>query len=348
MRLGIVGAGLMGWAHSMALRAILDAGHIEATLEVVYDSEPGRASALAAVQGARPAGSLDELVEGCDAFWVCTPTAAHPPVVEAAVNAGRAVFCEKPLGPNLPSAADMARRVDERGITAQVGLVLRFSPAIRALRALLASGELGEPMTMVLRDDQYFPVQGIYHSTWRGEQALSGGGCLIEHSIHDVDLMRFCLGEVVQVAASTGNFSGRLGVEDLAVASLRFESGVVGEVVSVWHDVISRPSNRRIEVFCRGGFVWLDQEFSGPLHVQTSDDQRVVECRWPGWVQQLPLGQDDIGLAIRSYAEADRAFLEAAASGTEASPSFAEGLIAHRIVDGAYRSAAEAGRPVEL
>ena len=258
------------------------------------------------------------------------------------------MFCEKPLAPDLAGAQALAATVASAGVPAQVGLVLRSAPVFRALRDLLASHELGAPMTAIFRDDQYFPVQGVYASTWRGEVAVAGGGCLIEHSIHDLDILRFCLGEVTEVAGRTANFSGHEGVEDLATVSLQFASGASAELVSVWHDILSRGSTRRVEVFCRQGMAWLDNDFLGPLHVQTTDGTEVRPCPPPGWVRDLALGDDDIGLAITAYVEADRAFLDAVTDSRLPEPSFDEAVVAHRLVDGAYRSSAAGGRPVAV
>jgi predicted dehydrogenase len=90
---------------------------------------------------------------------------------------------------------------------------------------------------------------------------------------------------------------------------------------------------------------WLDNDFLGPLHIETCDGVETRPCNAPQWVCDLPLGDDDVGLAIRSYAEADRAFLDAVAQGRAAEPSFDEALIAHRLVDAAYRSASQGGSP---
>ena len=78
---------------------------------------------------------------------------------------------------------------------------------------------------------KYFPIQGTYSSQWRADVTQAGGGCLIEHSIHDLDILRFCLGEVSEVTARTANFSGHEGVEDLATVSLRFASGASAELL---------------------------------------------------------------------------------------------------------------------
>jgi predicted dehydrogenase len=137
-------------------------------------------------------------------------------------------------------------------------------------------------------------------------------------------------------------------VEDLASVSLSFASGCEAQLTSVWHDILTRGSTRRVEVFCREGMVSLVNEFQGPLRIETSEGTEVRECRAPEWVDGLPLADDAIGLAIRAYVEADRAFLDAVATGTAPEPGLDVALAAHRLVDAAYRSAALGGDPVDL
>jgi len=344
--IGFVGTGVIAWAHGLGLRAMIEAGVADAAVVAVHDVDEGRAAGFAAFLGAEPVGSVDEVARRCDAVWVCTPTADHVPVVGTLAAAGRAVFCEKPLAPDLARAEALAATVARAGVPAQVGLVLRSTPVFGSLARLLASGELGPPMTVVLRDDQYFPVQGIYGSTWRGRVEVAGGGCLIEHSIHDLDILRVCLGEVVDLSARTANFAGHPGVEDVATVALRFASGASAELVSVWHDVLSRGSTRRVEVFCRRGVVWLEDDHVGPLHVQTGEGVETRPCPVADWVDALPLARDDLGLVLRMYCPADRDFLEAVTAGRAPQPGFADAVVAHRLVDAAYRSAAAGGAPV--
>ena len=203
-------------------------------------------------------------------------------------------------------------------------------------------------MVATVRDDQYFPIQGTYGSRWRADVTQAGGGCLIEHSIHDVDILRYCLGEAVGVSARTANFSAHEGIEDLATVSISFTSGVQAHVTSVWHNILSRSSTRRIELFCEDGMVWLDDEFRGPLHIETSGGTETRPCPPPGWVEDLPLARDEVGLAVRAYTEADRAFVDAVEAGRAPEPGLGEALMAHRLVDAAYRSADAGGVPVPL
>jgi predicted dehydrogenase len=129
---------------------------------------------------------------------------------------------------------------------------------------------------------------------------------------------------------------------------MQFESGMTAHLTSVWHNILSRGSTRRIELFCEDAMVWLDDEFLGPLHVQTSDTTETRLCASPEWVEGLPLGHDQVGLAVRAYVEEDRAFVHAVVAGRPPEPGLQEALVAHRLVDAAYRSAADGGRPVTL
>jgi predicted dehydrogenase len=346
LRIGFVGTGLIAWAHGLGLQAMVEAGVIEADVSVVFDRSARRAQGFAAAHGAEVVGDLNDLVERCDAVWVCTPTVAHRSAVDAALAGGRAIFCEKPLATGLAEARSLVDAVAAAGVPAQSGLVLRSAPVFRALRALVVSGTLGRPMTATIRDDQYFPIQGTYGSTWRGDITQAGGGCLIEHSIHDVDILRFCLGEAVGISARTANFAGHEGIEDLAAVSISFDSGVEAHLTSVWHNILSRGSTRRIELFCQDGMVWLDDEFRGPLHIQTSEGTEIRPCPPPDWVEDLPLGRDEVGLAVRAYSEADRAFVDAVVAGRAPEPSLDVALEAHHLVDAAYRSADAGGVPI--
>src|SRR4051812_46664277 len=147
-----------------------------------------------------------EVLSAVDAVWICTPTSSHRALVEAAAAAGVAIFCEKPLATTLADAEAMTAAAS--AVPAQVGLVLRTSPAYRALADLVHGGEIGAPMAVVFRDDQYLPNQGQYASEWRADVTVAGGGTLIEHSIHDLDVLRWLLGDATSVVARTANHAG--------------------------------------------------------------------------------------------------------------------------------------------
>ena len=128
LRIGFAGSGLIAWTHAIGLGAMIQSGVVEAEISAIYDVDREKAARLAGASNASVSSSVDELIENCDAVWVCTPTAAHLESVIAAASAGRPVFCEKPLATDLDGATLLAQAVADSGVAAQVGLVLRTAP----------------------------------------------------------------------------------------------------------------------------------------------------------------------------------------------------------------------------
>jgi UDP-N-acetyl-2-amino-2-deoxyglucuronate dehydrogenase len=351
IRIGLVGCGHIGTVHALALQQLTDGGLVDARLTATFDDDPIRAAKVARHQGGDPYDTLDALLDQVDAVWVCTWTVAHLAAVEAAADRGLAIFCEKPLAPDLDTATSVSAALER--VPHQVGLVLRWAPVFRNLAEVVASGEYGRVLAAVLRDDQYFPVQGLYGSTWRGDERLAGGGTVIEHSIHDVDVLRWTLGDPVEVSARTASRFGYPGIEDTAAATFAFADGSVAQLTSVWHQVLSRESSRRLEVFCEKALLWTDDDYLGPLHIETDDGERLIESEPPGWSSRFTLPAV-YAKALAQYAEPSKAFLDSLSSvgtptGPKASavghPRAADALAAHRLVDLVYRSAADGGAP---
>jgi predicted dehydrogenase len=343
MRVGLVGCGHIGTVHAYVLQQLSDANLIDARLTATFDDDPKRAERVARHHGGEPAATLAELVAGVDVVWVCTWTAAHLAAVEAAADAGRPVFCEKPLGTDLASSEQVAAALER--VPHQVGLVLRWSPVFQNAARIIASGDYGRPLATVMRDDQYFPIQGFYGSTWRKDVAHAGGGTLIEHSIHDVDVLHWLLGDPVQVSARTASRFGYPSIEDTAAVTFAFDDGSVAQLTSVWHQVLTRESGRHLEVFCEGAALWTDDDYLGPLHVQTSEGTHEVVGELPEWAGLLTV-PEVFAKSIAHYGAQVKAFLDGLGAGAATHPRAGEALAAHRLVDQAYRSAAAGGSPV--
>ena len=243
--------------------------------------------------------------------------------------------------------ADVLARVPH-----QVGLVLRHAPVFRAAAELVAEGKYGRPLTTVLRDDQYFPIQGFYASAWRADVDKAGGGTLLEHSIHDVDVLRWVLGpaagEPHEVAARTASMFGHPGIDDATTVTFRYEDGSTATIVSVWHEILTRGSRRRLEVFCEDALLWADDDYLGPLHVETRNGEELVAPPPPPWIDRFEVAEA-LAKPLAQYAEPSKAFLDALArdgAGAHGYPDAGIAIAAHRLVDRAYQSAAAGGRPV--
>ena len=348
-RIAVVGCGFIGGIHSRALRGLIGGGLVDAEVVAFADDDVARAQSFAAAHDAPVAtDDAEAVVVDADAVWICTPTSSHRHLVEVAAAAGTAVYCEKPLATNLDDVVAMTAAVGRAGVPHQVGLVLRSAAPVAAAQAMAADERSGRRMAAVLRDDQYFPVEGQYRSSWRADVSVAGGGTLIEHSIHDIDVLAWMLGPIVEATCHTANFAGHEGVEDVAVATLRHECGATSSLVSVWHQVLSRPSTRRLEVFCERAFIWLDDELAGPVHADGAEGEREVSApTGTGWIERLAVPAA-WRAGLTTYAAADRAFLLAVAAGERPEPGFDVALAAHRVAAAAYRSAALGGAPTPV
>jgi predicted dehydrogenase len=345
-RIGLVGLGLMGGHHHWALDALRRAGLVDAEVSAAYDCDPDAAARFHASTGVPLAADLASLVADSDVVWVTTWTAGHLEPALVAAAAGKAVFVEKPLAPSLADCEQLAAGL--RDVPHQVGLVLRHAPAYALIADLVRSGRYGRPMGALFRDDQLFPLGGSYGSTWRADVERAGGGTLVEHSIHDVDVLAWVLGTPESVSAQTASFAGVPGIEDLATLRLAFPGGASAVLVSVWHRVASRSTNRRLEVLCEDAVLWMDGE-AGPVHVETSDGTTVHETPMPALLDGLGLDgvPETWRLAAAGLALQAKAFLDALDAGTPAGwPTVDDALVAHRAVDAAYRSAAADGAVV--
>ncbi|HEX2383767.1 MAG TPA: Gfo/Idh/MocA family oxidoreductase [Acidimicrobiales bacterium] len=336
LRVGFLGAGLIATYHSKSLHV----SGADVAWGGVYDPDEDRARQFAAASGAAVCGSEDEVLDTCDAVYVCTWTAEHSRLVAAAAARGLAVFCEKPLGVDLAAARGMAEAVERAGVVNQVGLVLRHSPAFGMLKALAEDPSSGRPMSVVFRDDQYIPIQGGYRSTWRGDVTKAGAGTLLEHSIHDLDMLESVLGTVESVCAATARFHEIDGIEDVASVLLRFANGATGTLQSIWHDLLERPSLRRVELFCERTYAVLEGDWFGPVEWLSSGSG-------PTRLEGSDL-IEEAGRRGAALGNPDELFVDAVVRGEPAWPSFPDALRAHMLADAVYRSAADGGVPVTV
>jgi predicted dehydrogenase len=338
MRVGFLGAGFIATFHSKMLRSS-GVDHVRAG---VYDPDRARAEAFAAASGSTVCASEDEVLDGCDVVYICTWTSEHRRLVEAACDRGLAVFCQKPLATNVADARAIADAVASAGVVSQVGLVLRHSPAFWVVRDVVRdTAEHGRVMTVVFRDDQFIPIRGHYGSTWRADVAKAGAGTLIEHSIHDVDILEWMLGPIRSVHGVSRTFHGIDGIEDLVMAGFELADGDgVGSLTSVWHDIDSRGSLRRLEIFCERALVTLEGDWFGPVRLELADgSERVLEG------DELVERAEAIA-GRRLHPDAD--FLLAVRERQPASPSIDEAVRAHEVVEAIYESARRGGVPVDV
>jgi len=354
LRLGLVGAGLIGEVHSLVLAQVAARWPGRVALAAVAEPDVGRRERFQRDYGWRETfADGAELIAraGVDAVFLCTPTHLHHAHFVAAAERGLDVFCEKPLAMSLAEARDMLTVAERTGIKTQIGLVLRFSAVYGVVRALLAEPESGPARAVVFRNDQCFPIRGLHDSAWRADRARTAGGVLIEHSVHDLDLLVWLFGPLARLRARAHNHAGHPGVEDHVAVDLEFESGLRAQLLTLWHDMAARTSHRRLEVFCQRAFVASDHDMLGDVTVQRGDGlgetlaaDEVLRRFEASLARTDHTFRDGYGIP---YALQDLAFVEALLDGRRPSPDLADGVEAQRLAEAVYE-AARTGAEVDV
>jgi predicted dehydrogenase len=355
LRVGLAGAGLIGGVHSSVLQQLAAVPELPIELVAVADPAAPAREAFRSRFGYRE-GFADarELVARAevDALFVCTPTAHHAEIVHAAAERGLHLFCEKPLAMSWAEGLAMVEAVERAGVHAQIGLVLRFSAVYSCVRELLAEPAGGRLVAAVLRDDQCFPIRGLHGTSWRADRAQTAGGTLIEHGVHDLDLVAWMLGPIARLRAWQRNLAGHPGVEDYVAVELELASGLQVQLVNVWHDMAGRSSNRRLEVFRERAFVATEHDvLAGPVVVQRGDGgeqtlatEEVVD-RFVAR-QDRPIAPLRSGYGI-AYGVQVLEFVRALLDDRPPEPGIRAGLEAQRLAEAVYH-AARTGEPVDL
>jgi myo-inositol 2-dehydrogenase/D-chiro-inositol 1-dehydrogenase len=161
---------------------------------------------------------------GVDAVVIVTPTETHARLIALAVEAGKAVFSEKPIALDLGETSRVVRLIQEKGAPVQIGFMRRFDPGYSKAKARIAAGELGKLETFrALSRDTYPP--GL-------KFLLSSGGLFLDMAVHDLDLARFLVDEVEEVQAwgsvLIDEQFAQANDADTAITLLRFKNGVLG------------------------------------------------------------------------------------------------------------------------
>jgi UDP-N-acetylglucosamine 3-dehydrogenase len=257
VRLGLVGAGFMGGVHLNAF-----AGIPEVEVVGVADARPDNAAAAAALVGARPYASYEELVaaEEVEVVDVCLPTSFHKDLAVKAARDGKHVILEKPIARTLEDAAEILEAFSGEGPRLFVGHVVRFFPEYVAIKGLVDAGDLGTVgVVRTSRRSPFLTGWNDWYADWR-----ASGGVLLDLVNHDFDFLRWTLGEVERVYAR-----GVLGREynrlDYALVTLRFEHGAIAHVEGHWG--YPGAFNYRIEVAGSRALVTADSSETAPLEL---------------------------------------------------------------------------------
>ena len=347
LRAGIIGTGLMGGVHAHAVRGS------GAILSRVAGSDPASsAEATHRLGGRQPADSAAELISAVDVdvVHICTPNATHAELAEAALAAGKAVICEKPLATSVADTERLTALAESSGQVTAVPFVYRFYPAVREIRARIAAGEAG---VLWMLHGSYLQdwLAGATDTNWRVDPTKGGSSRAFgDIGVHWCDLMEFVTGQrIARLVARTANAYTERGyapalTEDGAVVIFETTQGATGSVVV---SQVSPGRKNRLWFSFDGtqASYSFDQENPDTFWVGGTDENRTV-LRGPDTLTdpearsyaRLPAGHP------QGYQDSFTAFVGdvyAAVAGTprEGLPTFADGHRAAVITEAVLNSA---------
>ncbi len=352
LNLGFIGAGNIGKVHLMSVAALIETNIIDAKIYAIADIDENTLTDSVELFGAEKGyKNYKNLIDdkNVNAVFILVPTKWHKEIAEYAISKGKHVFCEKPLAHNYEIANEIRTTVNNSGLKGQVGLVLRFDPFLNYIRKLIKYKNLGIPMLGHIRDDQHIPINWGNYSAWRGNKEIAGGGTLLEHSIHDVDLLLWLFGNVKKVYARI-NYYTQKELDDHASIILEHQNGTTTTIDSIWHKV-DRPSNREIELFFEKAFIKIileDKEKTLIIH-EANEDPKIVSYDEASRSLLIDLGfnmkelnEEQINallhIGTERYGLQDYIFIKSIQENKSPFPTFDEAATAHKVVDAAYRS----------
>src|ERR1700719_4718684 len=214
IRIGVIGAGIMGSNHARVL-----AGLPDAMLVGIVDPLPEHPSRATELAGCRAFASLEELIaEGVDAVTIAAPTHLHHEIALACIAQDINVMVEKPIASSVEEGRDIIAAARRAGVTLMVGHVERFNPAVQAIKEAISEEDI---LSIAITRVGPFPPR------------MSNVGVVIDLAVHDIDLISwFTESEIVEVQPQLS--SAKAEREDIALLQFRTASGVLAHINTNW------------------------------------------------------------------------------------------------------------------
>lgn len=325
--IGLLGCGRIGQVHARSL-ARLDG----ARLTAVADAMPKAATALATSSGAE-VRAAEQIIAAADidAVIIATPTTLHYDQIHALAQAGKAIFCEKPIDLSADRAAACRAAVEAAGVPFMTAFNRRFDPHFAHLQAQLAAGAIGDAELVVItsRDPAPPPISYIEQS----------GGLFRDMMIHDFDMARFLLGEDPMEVYAVGSCLvdpgiGAAGDVDTAMVTLKTASGRLAQINNSRRATYGY--DQRVEV----------HGAQGMLQAANQLEHHVTQAGAQGFTA-APNQHFFLERYEAAYLREMQHFVDALKEGRAPSPGIADGVAAQRLADAATRSL-KTGAPEHL
>lgn len=287
---------------------------------------------------------LDALLARCTAVAVCSETARHPELIARAAVRGLDVLVEKPLAVSVAEGERIAAIVAAHPVRLMQSFPKRFDPVSRYLKTLVDDGSLGTVSLVRIRHGHYYGFAPDFKDRWYVKPALCGGGALIDEGIHGADLLCWLFGMPASVSAMTSSSAFGLDVEDLAVATYRFDSGMLAELTASFGFAAADVS---IEIYGSAGTVLVSgvdlasRDITAGGFVRIFRQQGAIEVGNPNQPRQWETVDLTPRFKLGAFHQQNAlAFLDCLQTGAQPPVGIADGLKALRMIEAAYRAAA--------
>ena len=311
IKIGIIGAGYIAGVHAGVL-----ARDERVQVTAVHDVVTTAAEKLAGAHNATAVASPLEVLERSDAVYVTTPNTQHVSLAIAAIEAGKHVFCEKPLATSIDDAQRVFKKASNASTVFQVGHNRRFAPVYATLKRMLSETHQAHSAHVKMNRGELLKPE------WTGDPSVTGG-FLYETPIHMFDMMRFLFGEVESLHA-IGSKHEYKEVDDFSVL-LKFASGMHATLATAADASWLFPFER-VEVFCHHATL-VTREMES-LTCSSNLEGHLTEQT----MQQLPREEK------WGYLQEDRAFIDAIVNGSEPLVTAFDGLMSVELVNAVYES----------
>jgi myo-inositol 2-dehydrogenase/D-chiro-inositol 1-dehydrogenase len=252
-KIAVIGTGRMGSVHCRNIVRSIPNAELVAVCDIRLEVAQAVADELGIQRVVKDYHDLlsDKDIE---AILIASSTDTHAFIMKDVANAGKHIFCEKPLALELDKIDEALKTVEKAGVKLQVGFNRRFDKSFQRVREIVASGEIGRPCILrITNRDPDFPAM---------EFLRVSGGIFLDLAIHDFDMVRFQLGDVVEVYAAGGVLIepklNEFGDIDTDVVILKFANGAVGTIDNSRKAVYGY--DQRLEVFCSNGTAMANNE----------------------------------------------------------------------------------------
>jgi predicted dehydrogenase len=234
LKVGLVGTGSISWYHLPAYQQYPETIRLTAVCDIRRE---------AMEKFAEKAGVADCYIDytemlkkaDIDAVDICTIHDQHETQVLAAAAAGKQIFLEKPMATSMQQCHNMVRAAEKAGVTFMIGHDLRYMPHTLAIKRIVESGEVGQiRVTRCTLIANMLPGGGYMLGHWLSDPKRAGGGMLISGMIHQIDLLRYYVGDIKSVSGVSRSVHPQMnGAEEYACATLEFENGAIGEILII-------------------------------------------------------------------------------------------------------------------